>query len=412
DGLNIRWPDTPLAQEARLLDYKWYAALAYVRANRLNHTVIDSPNAWFGIVTGGKAYLDTRQALEDLGLDEAACARIGVRLFKCGVVWPLEAQTVREFATGLDEILVVEEKRQIIEYALKEELYNWRDDVRPRVYGKFDEKDDRGGEWAMPRGRWLLPAHAELSPALIAKAIAARLLNPGKFGSKFELASEQRAQIEARLAIIDAKERALAAPHASALRTPTFCSGCPHNTSTHVPEGSRALAGIGCHYMANWMPERRTGTFTQMGGEGVPWIGMAPFTEEQHIFANLGDGTYFHSGLLAIRASIAAGVNITYKILYNDAVAMTGGQPVDGTLTVRDIVAQVRAERAADIVIVTDEPDRYEGAGVVDGIEVFHRDDLEFVQKRLRETPGCTVLVYDQTCASEKRRRRKRVVDG
>ncbi|HMN65823.1 MAG TPA: indolepyruvate ferredoxin oxidoreductase family protein, partial [Burkholderiaceae bacterium] len=334
DGLNIRWPDTPLAQEARLFDYKWYAALAYVRANRLNHTVIDSPRAWFGIVTGGKAYLDTRQALLDLGLDEAACARIGVRLFKCGVVWPLEAQTVREFATGLDEILVVEEKRQIIEYALKEELYNWRDDVRPRVYGKFDEKDDRSGEWAMPRGRWLLPAHAELSPALIAKAIAARLLNPGKFGSKFELAGDLRAQIEARLAIIDAKERALAAPHAVVERVPTFCSGCPHNTSTHVPEGSRALAGIGCHYMANWMPERRTGTFTQMGGEGAPWIGQAPFTDEQHVFANLGDGTYFHSGILAIRAAIAAGVNITYKILYNDAVAMTGGQPIDGTLTV------------------------------------------------------------------------------
>jgi len=415
DGLNIRWPDTPLAQEARLFDYKWYAALAYVRANRLNHTVIDSPRAWFGIVTGGKAYLDTRQALEDLGLDKAACARIGVRLFKCGVVWPLEAQTVREFATGLDEILVVEEKRQIIEYALKEELYNWRDDVRPRVYGKFDEKDDRGGEWAMPRGRWLLPAHAELSPALIAKAIAARLLNPGKFGSKFELASEQRAQIEARLAIIDAKERALAAPHAVVDRVPTFCSGCPHNTSTHVPDGSRALAGIGCHYMANWMPERRTGTFTQMGGEGAPWIGQAPFTDEPHIFANLGDGTYFHSGMLAIRAAIAAGVNITYKILYNDAVAMTGGQPIDGTLTVPQIVAQLDAEGAKRIVVVTDEPGKYDAVKdrpAMAGVEIHHRDHLDWLQRQLRETPGCTVLIYDQTCATEKRRRRKKIVDG
>jgi indolepyruvate ferredoxin oxidoreductase len=415
DGLNIRWPDTPLAQEARLFDYKWYAALAYVRANRLNHTVIDSPRAWFGIVTGGKAYLDTRQALEDLGLDEAACARIGVRLFKCGVVWPLEAQTVREFATGLDEILVVEEKRQIIEYALKEELYNWRDDVRPRVYGKFDEKDDRGGEWAMPRGRWLLPAHAELSPALIAKAIAARLLNPGKFGSKFELASDLRAQIEARLAIIDAKERALAAPHAVVDRVPTFCSGCPHNTSTHVPEGSRALAGIGCHYMANWMPERRTGTFTQMGGEGAPWIGQAPFTDEPHVFANLGDGTYFHSGMLAIRAAIAAGVNITYKILYNDAVAMTGGQPIDGTLTVPQVVAQLDAEGAKKIVVVTDEPERYDavkGRPAMAEVEIHHRDHLDWVQRQLRETPGCTVLIYDQTCATEKRRRRKKIVDG
>ncbi len=415
DGLNIRWPDTPLAQEARLFDYKWYAALAYVRANRLNHTVIDSPRAWFGIVTGGKAYLDTRQALLDLGLDETACARIGVRLFKCGVVWPLEAQTVREFATGLDEILVVEEKRQIIEYALKEELYNWRDDVRPRVYGKFDEKDDRSGEWAMPRGRWLLPAHAELSPALIAKAIAARLLDPGKFGSKFELAGDLRAQIEARLAIIDAKERALAAPHAVVERVPTFCSGCPHNTSTHVPEGSRALAGIGCHYMANWMPERRTGTFTQMGGEGAPWIGQAPFTDEQHVFANLGDGTYFHSGILAIRAAIAAGVNITYKILYNDAVAMTGGQPIDGTLTVPQIVAQLDAEGAKKIVVVTDEPQKYDavkGRPAMGGVEVHHRDHLDWVQRQLRETPGCTVLIYDQTCATEKRRRRKKIVDG
>ncbi len=417
DGLNIRWPDTPLAQEARLFDYKWYAALAYVRANRLNHTVIDSPHAWFGIITAGKAYLDTRQALEDLGLDEAACARIGIRLFKCGVVWPLEAHTVREFATGLGEILVVEEKRQILEYALKEELYNWRDDVRPRVYGKFDEKDGRGGEWAMPQGQWLLPAHAELSPALIAKAIAARLLNPGKFGSEFELAPDLRAQIEARLSIIEAKERSLAVTaHAAANRVPTYCSGCPHNTSTHVPEGSRALAGIGCHYMATWMPERRTETFSQMGGEGVPWIGQAPFTEEKHVFANLGDGTYFHSGLLAIRASIAAGVNITYKILYNDAVAMTGGQPIDGTLTVPMIVAQLAAEGVRKIVIVTDEPEKYEGAArrepALAGIEVHHRDTLDWLQRQLREVPGCTVLIYDQTCASEKRRRRKKIVDG
>ena len=244
----------------------------------------------------------------------------GLRVFKCGVVWPLEAASVREFATGLEEILVVEEKRQILEYALKEELDNWRDDVRPKIYGKFDEKDGRGGEWAMPQGRWLLPAHAELSPALIAKAIAARLLEPGRYGSRFELAPDVRAGIESRLAILAAKERSLAAPHVVVERTPTFCSGCPHNTSTHVPEGSRALAGIGCHYMTTWMPERRTGTFTQMGGEGVPWIGQAPFTAETHVFANLGDGTYFHSGLLAIRASIAAGVNITYKILYNDAI--------------------------------------------------------------------------------------------
>ena len=423
-GLNIRWPDAPLAQEARLFNYKWYAALAYVRANRLNRTVVDSSRAWFGILTAGKAYLDTMQALEDLGLDAEACERLGIRVFKCGVVWPLEAATVREFATGLDEILVVEEKRQVLEYALKEELYNWRDDVRPRVYGKFDEKDGRGGEWAMPQGQWLLPGLGELSPAIIAKAIAARLLNPGQYAPKLGaglpngiggLPQDIRARIESRIAIIEAKERALAEPHVTAVRTPTFCSGCPHNTSTRVPEGSRAVAGIGCHYMAIWMPERNTSTFTQMGGEGVPWIGQAPFTDETHIFANLGDGTYFHSGLLALRASIAAGVNITYKILYNDAVAMTGGQPHDGTLTVPAIVAQVRAEGARKVVVVTDEPHKYDaarGAAPFDGVEIHHRDHLDAVQRALREIPGCTVLVYDQTCASEKRRRRKKIVDG
>ena len=315
-----------------------------MRANRLNHTVIDSPRAWFGIVTGGKAYLDTRQALLDLGLDEAACARIGVRLFKCGVVWPLEAQTVREFATGLDEILVVEEKRQIIEYALKEELYNWRDDVRPRVYGKFDEKDDRSGEWAMPRGRWLLPAHAELSPALIAKAIAARLLNPGKFGSKFELAGDLRA--DRSEAGDHRRERTRAGGAARGRRARTdLLLGLSAQHVDPRSRGSRALAGIGCHYMANWMPERRTDVHAD-GRRGAPWIGQAPFTDEQHVFANLGDGTYFHSGILAIRAAIAAGVNITYKILYNDAVAMTGGQPIDGTLTVPQIVAQRSMQRA------------------------------------------------------------------
>jgi indolepyruvate ferredoxin oxidoreductase len=412
DGLNIRWPDSPLAQEARLLDHKFYAALAYVRANKLNHTVINSRNAWFGIITAGKAYLDTRQALLELGLDEAACEQIGIRLYKCAVVWPLEAQGAGEFASGLKEILVVEEKRQIIEYALKEELYHWPDAQRPKIYGKFDEKDGRGGEWAMPMGQWLLPAHNELSPALIAKAIAARLLNPGHHQSRFALTRDMRQRIEDRIAIITAKEQAYISATTVIERTPTFCAGCPHNTSTHVPEGSRAVAGIGCHYMSTWMPERHTETFTQMGGEGTTWIGQAPFTNEPHIFANLGDGTYFHSGILAIRASIAAGVNITYKILYNDAVAMTGGQPIDGTLTVPQIVAQMRAERASKIVIVTDEPEKYQGVAEIASTQVFHRDHLESVQKDLREISGCSILIYDQTCASEKRRRRKKIVDG
>ncbi|MCG1053608.1 indolepyruvate ferredoxin oxidoreductase family protein [Mycetohabitans sp. B5] len=399
-GLNIRWPDPPLIQEARLLDYKWYAALAYVRANKLDRIEIDSPNARFGIVTSGKAYLDVRQALVDLGLDDETCKRIGIRLYKVGCVWPLEAQGAQAFAKGLREILVVEEKRQILEYAIKEELYNWPDGQRPRVFGKFDEKDDGGGEWSVPMGNWLLPAHYELSPAVIAKALATRL-------DKFELPSDVRARIAARMAVIGAKEKAQAVPRVEVERKPWFCSGCPHNTSTNVPEGSRAMAGIGCHYMTVWM-DRSTSTFSQMGGEGVAWIGQAPFTTDKHVFANLGDGTYFHSGLLAIRAAIASKANITYKILYNDAVAMTGGQPVDGVLTVPQITFQLTAEGARKIVVVTDEPQKYQGVRLAEDVAVRHRDTLDAVQCELRDIPGTTILIYDQTCATEKRRRRKR----
>jgi indolepyruvate ferredoxin oxidoreductase len=400
-GLNIRWPDSPLAQEARLLDEKWYAALAYVRANRLNRIVIDSPTPRFGIMTAGKAYLDVRQALTDLGLDDDTCARIGLRVLKVGCVWPLDAQDARAFATGLEEILVVEEKRQILEYALKEELYNWREDVRPKIYGKFDERDNEGGEWSVPRGDWLLPAHYELSPALIAKAIARRL-------SRASLPDEVRARMLARIAVIEAKEREAAKPRIAVERKPWFCSGCPHNTSTNVPEGSRALAGIGCHYMSMWM-DRKTETFSQMGGEGVAWLGQMHFSGDKHVFVNLGDGTYFHSGLLAIRAAIAARANVTYKVLYNDAVAMTGGQPVDGVLTVPQIAHQVHAEGAKRIVIVTDEPEKYDsGIALPAGVDVHHRDRLDAVQRELREIAGVTVLIYDQTCATEKRRRRKR----
>ncbi len=407
-GLHIRWPDAPLEQEARLMDHKWYAALAYVRANRLNHTVIDAPNARLGLIASGKAYNDTRQALHDLGLDEAACRRLGIRLHKVGVVWPLEASITREFATGLQEILVIEEKRQVIEYQLKEELYNWRPDVRPNVLGKFDEPegDTTGGEWSRPNptDNWLLRAKADLTPAIIARAIGRRLLRLG-------VDADTRAHIEARLALNEAKERSLAtAGLDTGDRAPWFCSGCPHNTSTKVPEGSRALAGIGCHYMVLWM-DRQTSTFTQMGGEGVPWVGQAPFTTEKHVFANLGDGTYFHSGLLAIRQAIAAGVNITYKLLYNDAVAMTGGQTVgerpEGH-SVLQIQKSLVAEGVKKLVIVSDEPGKYRGAALEPGVTVHHRDELERLQREFRELAGTTVIVYDQTCATEKRRRRKR----
>jgi indolepyruvate ferredoxin oxidoreductase len=412
-GLHIRWPDHALDQEARLFDYKWYAALAYIRANKLNHNVIAGPNDRFGLIASGKAYNDTRQALLDLGLDDDTCRRIGLRLHKVAVVWPLEAQTTREFATGLREILVVEEKRQVIEYQLKEELYNWRPDVRPNVLGKFEEAegDFSGGEWSMPNpsARTLLRANADLSPAIISRAIAKRLKKMGG------VPEDVMARIDSQLAILTAQEQSLQTlltqGVAGAERQPWFCSGCPHNTSTVVPEGSRAMAGIGCHFMTIWM-DRATVGFTQMGGEGVPWVGQQPFSKDQHMFANLGDGTYFHSGLLAVRQSIAADVNITYKILYNDAVAMTGGQQVgerpEGHSVVQ-IAQSMRAEGAVKITIVTDEPEKYDSVtGLPSGIAIQHRDTLDAVQREFREIKGTTVIIYDQTCATEKRRRRKR----
>ena len=408
-GLHIRWPDAPLEQEARLMDYKWYAALAYIRANRLNYNVIAGPQDRFGIIASGKAFNDTRQALIDLGLHEDVCHQLGVRLHKVNVVWPLEATITRDFAEGLQEILVVEEKRQVIDYQIKEELYNWRADVRPNVLGKFDEVegDNSGGEWSMPNPsqNWLLRPKADLTPAIIARAIAKRL-------KKLGVPADVAARMDERLAVIDARERGMAELKVeTGDRTPWFCSGCPHNTSTRVPDGSRAVAGIGCHYMVNWMPGRHTSTFTQMGGEGVTWVGQQPFTREKHVFANLGDGTYFHSGLLAIRQSIAAGANITYKVLYNAAVAMTGGQQVgerpEGH-SVLQIMNSLTAEGVAKLVIVTDEPAKYQGAPLAAGVSVHHRDELDAIQREFREIPGCTAIIYDQTCATEKRRRRKR----
>ena len=385
-GLNIRWPDQPLEQEYRLHKYKLYAALAFARANRLDRIVIDSPRPRFGIVTAGKSYLDVRQALDDLGIDDAHAAEIGMRVYKVAMSWPLEREGIRHFAEGLEEILVVEEKRAVIENQFKEQLYNWREDVRPRVIGKFDE--DRN---------WILPSNGELTPAQIARVIAQRI-------ARFHTSP----RIAERIAFLEAKERQLGSNVVPFYRTPYFCSGCPHNTSTKVPEGSRALAGIGCHYLAQFM-DRSTATFTQMGGEGAPWIGQAPFTETPHVFANLGDGTYTHSGVLAIRAAVAAKVNITYKLLFNDAVAMTGGQPIDGGLTVPVLTRQLAAEGVGRIVVVTDEPDKYPSSvEFAAGATVRPRGQLDAVQRELREVPGVTAIVYDQTCAAEKRRRRKR----
>jgi indolepyruvate ferredoxin oxidoreductase len=385
-GLNIRWPDTPLDQEYRLHRYKLPAAIAFARANGLDGIVLDSAQPRFGIVTTGKSYLDVRQALDDLGIGEREASEIGLRLYKVAMSWPLEPQGIRRFAEGLEEVLVVEEKRAVIETQLKEQLYNWPAEKRPRIIGKHDEE-----------GRWILPSPGELTPTQVAKTIGERLTRMGA-----------GARIAARLAALEAKERQHSGSVVPFQRTPYFCSGCPHNTSTRVPEGSRALAGIGCHYLSQFM-DRETATFTQMGGEGVPWIGQAPFTETRHVFANIGDGTYTHSGILAVRSAVAAGVNMTYKVLFNDAVAMTGGQPIDGGLTVPIVTRQLAAEGVRQVVVVSDEPEKYPPAtDFAAGTSVRHRDELDLVQRELREIGGVTAIVYDQTCAAEKRRRRKR----
>ena len=385
-GLNIRWPDEPLAQEARLHEHKRYAAQAFARANGLDRIVIDSPQPRLGIITTGKAYLDVRQALDTLGISEAQAAGIGLRVYKVGMSWPLDKTTLRAFAKGLEEVLVVEEKRPLLEDQVKAQLYSQPEATRPRVIGKFDETGAR-----------VLCSHGTLSPGEIARLIAARL-------NRFYTSE----QIQDRIAYLDAKERALVSSPLRVVRTPYFCSGCPHNTSTKVPEGSIALAGIGCHYMALWM-DRSTATFTQMGGEGATWVGQSPFTDTRHVFQNLGDGTYTHSGSLAIRQAIAAGVTMTYKILFNDAVAMTGGQAPEGRPTVAAIAAQVRAEGVERIAIASDEPEKYGSlAAFPSATTIHHRDSLDVLQRELREVPGVSVLIYDQTCAAEKRRRRKR----
>lgn len=398
-GMNTRLSTDTLGvqarkQEALMQDYKIYAALAYARANKLNRTMIDSPHAKLGIIASGKSYLDVLEALEELGIDEKMAADIGVRVYKVAMVWPLEPDGVREFAQGLDEILVVEEKRQIVEYQLKEQLYNWRDDVRPRVIGKFDEK----GEWVAPHGEWLLTSKGDFSVAQVARVIASRI-------ARFHTSD----LIKARLTFLEAKDAVLKKAVNTPFRPAYYCSGCPHNTSTKVPQGSLALAGIGCHVMATAIYPEFNKLTTHMGGEGAPWIGQAAFSQIPHVFQNLGDGTYFHSGYLAIRAAVAARVNMTYKILYNDAVAMTGGQPVDGTVSVPMIAQQMAAEGVTRIALVTEDLSRYSDRSQLPSqVSLHDRRDMEAVQLELRDVPGVSVLIYDQTCAAEKRRRRKK----
>ncbi|MCC3860515.1 indolepyruvate ferredoxin oxidoreductase family protein [Pseudemcibacter aquimaris] len=385
-GVHIRPNDVWREQDYRLQRYKLFAALAFAKKNNIDRTVWDSTKPRFGIITSGKTYGDVRQALYELGIDEHVAEKIGLRLYKVGMPWPLEPEGVRNFCEGLEEILIVEEKRELIENQLKQQLFNWHADKRPKVVGKYDE-----------HGQWLLPPENDLSVGLITHVIADRISHFYK-GEMVEFARNYFNRREA-----------MQAEYCSPLiRKPYFCSGCPHNSSTKVPEGSRATAGIGCHIMAMWM-DRKTDTFTQMGGEGVPWIGQAPFTDEKHIFTNLGDGTYQHSGILAIRASIAARVNITYKILYNDAVAMTGGQPVEGGLTVEMIAQQMRGEGVEKIWILTEDMDRYINRGLIPAdIPILPRDQMMAVQEEAREISGCSIIIYDQTCAAEKRRRRKR----
>ncbi len=387
DGVNLRWPDPIQEQERRLHGPKMDAVAAFTRANPIDRVELDSLNARLGIMTTGKAYLDVVQALKDLGIDPDVAGKLGIRLYKVGLSWPLETEGARAFADGLQDILVVEEKRSFIEDQLVRTLYNLDSAHRPTVVGK-----------TLENGQKLLPSEGELAPLLVAKAIVARLEYLG---------TDVRSYRE-RIAALDGSKSLAGIEAPGHVRTPFFCSGCPHNTSTRVPEGSRSLAGIGCHIMVMFMPSRGAPMFTQMGGEGANWIGQAPFTDEKHVFQNLGDGTYAHSGTLAIRAAAAAGVNITYKILYNDAVAMTGGQQAEGGFTVGDIVRQMLAEGARRVVVVSDDIEKYPRHAFPSSVDVYHRDKLDSVQKSLCEETGVTVLVYDQTCAAEKRRRRKR----
>ncbi len=388
DGLHYRWPDLPsLVIEERVAE-KLHAVQAFARANSIDRLIVAAPHARFGIISAGKAYLDLIEALQRMGLTQERLEQLGIRLYKPGLTYPLERTRLASFTQGLEEILVVEEKGPVIEEQLKVLLYNFPADCRPAVFGKTDGENQP-----------LLSSLGELRPSRIAPALI-RWLAPKLPELKLQEQLPKFCKAELLSNAADAVKR-----------TPYFCSGCPHNTSTKVPEGSRALAGIGCHFMATWM-KRDTVNLTQMGGEGVTWVAASRFVGEKHVFQNLGDGTYYHSGYLAIRQAIAARTNITYKILYNDAVAMTGGQPVDGKLTVPQIVQQVTSEGAVKVVIVTDEPEKYRPVSLPAGVNVHHRSELDAIQQELRTIPGVTVLVYDQTCAAEKRRRRKKNKPG
>ena len=384
-GLSIRLAESRWDQDARMLEHRLPAAKAFARANRLDRIVFGSLRPRIGIVASGKAYQDVRQALDALGIDAARAQELGLALYKVGMPWPLESQSVREFALGLEEVIVVEERRSFIEMQMKEQAFNWPAEQRPVIVGKTDET-----------GAPLLPELGELSGTRVAIALGNRLLRRGV------ALGERVARIESAL---QHQQSSATVP----ARLPHFCAGCPHARSTRVPEGSFAMGGIGCHSLRLWMPDSATKFMLQMGGEGANWMGLAPFVEAQHVFQNLGDGTYAHSGSLAIRAAVAARRNITFRILYNGATAMTGGQPVEGMLSVPQITQQLHAEGVGRIAVVTDERDKYStGTRFAPGTTLHHRDEFDRLQRELREVPGVTALVYDQVCATEKRRHRKR----
>ncbi|MBM1310283.1 indolepyruvate ferredoxin oxidoreductase family protein [Sulfitobacter mediterraneus] len=383
-GLHVRLGDLPSPGiETRIHD-KLEAVEAFVKANPIDRKIYDIDDAPFGIVSTGKGHLDLLEALRLLGLSEEKCRQLGIDIYKVGMVWPLARRDALEFVKGKKEVLVIEEKRGIIESQFKEAFYDWPGSKPQRMVGKHDENLKE-----------LVPWTGELSPLKLVPIIAARL---DAFFPSEKLV--ERAEM-----LTSTPVPVLNVPGAN--RTPYFCSGCPHNTSTKLPEGSKAASGIGCHVMASWM-DRDTAGFAQMGGEGVPWIATSLFNGGKHIFQNLGEGTWYHSGSLAIRQAVAAKANITYKILYNDAVAMTGGQPVDGPVSVSGIAQAARAEGVNRIALVSDHPEKFTRADFPAGTSFDHRRDLDTVQRELREIPGVTVLIYEQTCATEKRRKRKR----
>ncbi len=387
-GLNIRLQDTPVAQEARMIDYKRFAAEEFSRANRMDRRVWGKPGAKIGFVAAGKNWLDLVHALTLLGIDETEAERLGLTTYKIGQTFPLDMKSFHDWAEGLDLIVVVEEKRKLIEVQIKEAIFD--DRQGRRVYGWY-----KGGAGGMHREE-LFPTRYALDPTYIAEKLGGILIEEGR-GTD---------EVKARLAAIMDTRRADNAPEIAA-RLPYYCSGCPHNTSTKVPEGSRAYAGIGCHYMVQWM-DRSTLGFTQMGGEGANWVGEAPFSKREHVFQNLGDGTYNHSGSLAIRAALAAGTTITYKILFNDAVAMTGGQQNEGGLTADRIAREVQAMGVENIFVVYDDKEDPDRTKFPAGLPFHERHELPLIQKKCSEIKGVSIILYIQTCAAEKRRRRKR----